>query len=524
MMRRKEIENRLSRAVNSMRPDADALLSACADQADKKEACIPMTTQQLPIKKTRKTWIPITAAAAACVVLLGGGLGVFGYMDARRPDAVVGLDVNPSIELTINRKDRVLDATAVNSDAEALLDGMELQGVPLDVAINALIGSLYKNGYIGENANSVLVSVEGAGEQRGATLQEQVTEEIRLALASQSVEGAILTQEVQQDAELQAWADENNISLGKAALVRELTQCNPLLDASELATLSVQQLSLLADSMQSQLTGVSTVGTASEDGYIGRDKALELAAARAGVDAGAVTQVEIEMDYEDGRMIYEVEFRHDSHKYEADVDALTGDILDYEDSWKAGGSSGNTAGQGTTQAQGTTGGQTADTTRPQTSQTTAAQSQDIGRDAALEAACRHAGVQTSAVTAQRIERDVDDGVPVFEVDFTAGNVRYEYEIHALTGAVREAKNQTVKTAASASAGGTADVGRDAALAAALEHAGVQQADIRDLEVDRDVEHGTLVYEVSFESGRMEYEYLIEASTGAVLHWESEQDD
>ena len=68
------------------------------------------------------------------------------------------------------------------------------------------------------------------------------------------------------------------------------------------------------------------------------------------------------------------------------------------------------------------------------------------------------------------------------------------------------------------------MGRDAALAAALEHAGVQQADIRDLEVDRDVEHGTLVYEISFQSGRMEYEYLIEASTGAVLHWESEQDD
>ena len=64
----------------------------------------------------------------------------------------------------------MLSVTAVNRDAEGILDGMDLAGTDLKVAVNALIGSMYTNGYISENQNSVLVSVKSDSQERAKRL------------------------------------------------------------------------------------------------------------------------------------------------------------------------------------------------------------------------------------------------------------------------------------------------------------------------------------------------------------------
>ena len=45
-----------------------------------------------------------------------------------------------------------------------------------------------------------------------------------------------------------------------------------------------------------------------------------------------------------------------------------------------------------------------------------------------------------------------------------------------------------------------------------------------MDIELDDEDGTLVYEVEFKSGGMEYDYVIDAATGAVLDHEVERDD
>ena len=59
---------------------------------------------------------------------------------------------------------------------------------------------------------------------------------------------------------------------------------------------------------------------------------------------------------------------------------------------------------------------------------------------------------------------------------------------------------------------------------ALDHAGVSESKAYDMEVELDDEDGTLVYEMEFKSGRMEYDYEIDAVSGAVLKHEAELDD
>ena len=101
----------------------------------------------------------------------------------------------------------------------------------------------------------------------------------------------------------------------------------------------------------------------------------------------------------------------------------------------------------------------------------------------------------------------------------AGGASCECSVGAAAGGVLcyEVESVVVGT-------GSTDIGDQAAKAAALKHAGLSESQVRELQVEWDSEHGRAVYEVEFKSGGMEYDYVIDAATGAVLDHETERDD
>ena len=70
--------------------------------------------------------------------------------------------------------------------------------------------------------------------------------------------------------------------------------------------------------------------------------------------------------------------------------------------------------------------------------------------------------------------------------------------------------------------GTA-ISREKALEIALGQAGVNQTDIRDLDIELDRERGLTVWEVDFDHGNLEYSYDVDAESGAVTKVERERD-
>lgn len=138
----------------------------------------------------RRPLVWAVMATAAALVLVAGSL--LGYALLGRVESIATIDVNPSVELRIGRKKKVTGVTALNADAQGLLDGMDLKGTDLNVAINALIGSMVRCGYISELKNSVLVSVEDSNAARGQKLQEEITADITQALEQSAIEAAVL--------------------------------------------------------------------------------------------------------------------------------------------------------------------------------------------------------------------------------------------------------------------------------------------------------------------------------------------
>ena len=97
-------------------------------------------------------------------------------------------------------EDRVLRVNALNEDGRIVLGDMNFSGSSLDVTVNALIGSMLRNGYLNENANSILVSVDTRDAAKGSALREKLAGEIDSLLRTDTFSGAVLSQTVAADA------------------------------------------------------------------------------------------------------------------------------------------------------------------------------------------------------------------------------------------------------------------------------------------------------------------------------------
>ena len=280
------------------------------------------------------------------LAILGGAVGYgIGHRGADSPavdpavtdgpsstllSSVITLDVNPSIELDVDAGDTVTAVKALNSDARVVLGSMDLAGSKLDVAVNALIGSMLTNGYLDDLRNSILVSVTDGDTGRAAALQQSVAGMIESALGTGGLEGAVISQTVTPDAQLSSLAASYNITEGKAQLISKLVEADPTLTVESLAGLSVNDIALIASSRGVTDSGVTQSGTASAGAYIGADAALKAACEHAGLDVNSLSAKKIEFDSEHGRMVYEIDLYTTTAEYEYDIDALTGEVVKAE--------------------------------------------------------------------------------------------------------------------------------------------------------------------------------------------------
>ena len=394
-MTNEKMEQRLASAVEKTAPnDVNGVLSRCDER---KGTVIPMTTK----KTTKKRWTTLAAACLA-LVLLGGG-GIF-YQQAHAVASVVSLDVNPSIELKVSRSEKVLVCTPLNEDAKAILadmgDGADLKGAKLDVAVNAIVGSLVRNGYLNSISSAIMISVEDNDTARAEKLQRELTSTVDGVLQTSEAKASVLTQTLTQDAGLEQQARENSISTGKAALVNRVLALNPALKFDALAKLSVEELKDLAEAGAPAMP-------------IGTDKAMDIAAAAFGKASTAkMAYSEVDPELDESPAHYEVEIRSQTgEEFEYKVDAYTGAILESK----------REAADGTEV--------------PVVQPSKPAASGDIGYAKAKSVALNHAGVSEGKAYDMDIELDDEDGRLIYEVEFKSGNMEYSYEINAATGAI-----------------------------------------------------------------------------------------
>ncbi len=146
-----------------------------------------------------------------------------------------------------------------------------------------------------------------------------------------------------------------------------------------------------------------TIPAASSD-LISQAKAKTIALEHAGISSSKATFIQVKLDWDDGRQVYEVEFYSDNKEYDYEIDAATGSIRSYDYDVE-------------------------NYTIPSAGTSTSQSGNYISREKAQQLA----QAKAPNATLVKLEFDHDDGRAVYEGELRDGRTEYEFEIDAVTG-------------------------------------------------------------------------------------------
>lgn len=237
--------------------------------------------------------------------------------------------------------------------------------------------------------------------------------------------------------------------------------------------------------------------------------AIDAAVDETGLYSDEVYVVKAELDREKGVPIYEIEIATENGKAEYDINALDASVVKSKN-------------------------------MPVKNSGTAAKPvdpQNITVEQAKAAACRHAGVKEADIVLKKAKLDREDGQYIYEIEFYASNMEYEYEISVVDGSIVECQSKVCGGHHDVSVPGSGHhhtsvpgtdisgkIGVEEAKAIAFKHANVNANNVWVEKAKLDNDDGRAVYEIEFYTSTREYEYEIDAESGKIIDWDAENRD
>lgn len=232
----KQVNDHVRQAVSALTPThAEEIWSIPVEKADSDAWFLEGTEVK---QKHNSYYIKWAGMAAACFAFIF--LGWFQLY--RVTDITVYLDVNPSISLNVNRMGKVVEVIAENQDGRIILGNMDLRNTDVEVAMNALLGSMVKHGYLSQTQNIVLISVNGKNPTRTESLRQKLSADAEQMLTTLLGSAVVLGQTVTTGYAEEEIAEIYSITPGKAALILCLVEAQPSWDISDLAAMSMSEL------------------------------------------------------------------------------------------------------------------------------------------------------------------------------------------------------------------------------------------------------------------------------------------
>lgn len=204
--------NKICQAFDSFKADSDL-----------KEKTKEMIRAKREQKRGYRSYI---VAFAACFVFLG--FGIYLFFD---PTLSLAIEVNPAIELGINRFDIVISATAKNDDGQKLLADIDILFKNCDEAVRIIVDDDYVQSLI--SADEILsIGVVGDGEQSQRVLADIENE-------TKGHEHIDCFHASDNDAKC---ADDLGLSHSRYRWYELLKQIDPTIDAETIASMKISEI------------------------------------------------------------------------------------------------------------------------------------------------------------------------------------------------------------------------------------------------------------------------------------------
>ncbi len=205
-MKRKDILNMLKLEVENQLPDKDVLNEVKSTKVDKDltpvyDEIYGEDANTTLVKNNRYSIIGFMGAALLMLLLLSWIMPIIARWFS--PESLVvsrlSIDINPSIELMLDRNNEVVMAIAKNHHAEVLLHDENLKGMSAESATERIVSLALKTGYFDlseteDVVNAVMMSVDCDDEKRQTETLNKVKKCVSNFYMVNQLYGVVLTQ------------------------------------------------------------------------------------------------------------------------------------------------------------------------------------------------------------------------------------------------------------------------------------------------------------------------------------------
>jgi len=163
----------------------------------------------------------MTFAVAACFLLISGG-SVFAYYT---PSSYVSLDVNPSIEFSVNIFDRVIKITGVNDDGTEIINEISIDNLKnknIADAVNLIVDEISKEGYLESDDAGIVISTSSEDMDKADELAQKLEASATEACEENNAEVTVTAEAVGKKRVDEA--RELGVTPGKLNLVEKLKE------------------------------------------------------------------------------------------------------------------------------------------------------------------------------------------------------------------------------------------------------------------------------------------------------------
>jgi len=175
--------------------------------------------------------------------ILSLGLLIVGCQDLQASEEVyVTVDINPSVELIVSPREKVIYANPLNEDGELLLLNLTLVGLDLDVALELIIDEAIALGFIDIESEETIVSIDVISKDSalGEKVRAQAKQNINDAFQERAMVGRAEDKGFVPD--FLAEAQSFDVTPGFLRLAKSAVEIDDLLTLEEAVLLTQQEL------------------------------------------------------------------------------------------------------------------------------------------------------------------------------------------------------------------------------------------------------------------------------------------
>ena len=180
----------------------------------------------------------LASIAAVFILIFGLGYGAYSY---NAPYAYISLDINPSIEISVNVFDRIISLKGVNNDGKILADLHNYRNMKVDEGIKNVIHSAVQQGYIkAEIDNMVFMTLSSKDANKTNELDRTIGISASEEIQSSGVEVKLYIEDnsIQNHKD----AEKLGISPGKLVLIKKLKENEPQIDLQNYIDIPVKEI------------------------------------------------------------------------------------------------------------------------------------------------------------------------------------------------------------------------------------------------------------------------------------------